>query len=103
MVGEIGIPRHEFLYEIQYWEVLRIVRGYRRRGRLRDQLIAECVYSALFSMRDAKGKTVKDLFPEIFEDDEADTDGADTITDDEVAFLQAEMAAINNEAQNPEK
>lgn len=99
MVGEIGIPRHEFLYEIQYWEVLRIVRGYRRRGRLRDQLIAECVYAALFSMRDPKGKTVKDLFPEIFEDDEADTGGEDTITDEDVAFLQAEMAAINGEAQ----
>ena len=99
MVGEIGIPRHEFLYEIQYWEVLRIVRGYRRRGRLRDQLIAECVYAALFSMRDAKGKTVKDLFPEIFEDDEADTGEAATITDEDVAFLQAEMAAINGELQ----
>lgn len=99
MVGEIGIPRHEFLYEIQYWEVLRIVRGYRRRGRLRDQLIAECVYAALFSMRDPKGKTVKNLFPEIFEDDEADTGGVDTITDEDVAFLQAEIAAINGEAQ----
>lgn len=99
MVGEIGIPRHEFLYEIKYWEVLRIVRGYRRRGRLRDQLIAECVYAALFSMRDPKGKTVKDLFPEIFEDDEADAGEADTITDEDVAFLQAEMAAINGEAQ----
>ena len=99
MVGEIGIPRHEFLYEIQYWEVLHIVRGYRRRGRLRDQLIAECAYAALFSMRDPKGKTVKDLFPEIFEDDEADTGASDTITEEEVAFLQAEMAAINGEAQ----
>lgn len=99
MVGEIGIPRHEFLYEIQYWEVLRIVRGYRRRGRLRDQLIAECVYAALFSMRDAKGKTVKDLFPDIFEDDDDYRDEGDTITDEDVAMLQAEMAAINGEAQ----
>lgn len=102
MVGEIGVPRREFLFEIQFWEVQRIVRGYRRRGRLRDQLIAEATYAALFSMRDPKGKTVKDLFPDIFEDDDYDrSDGSDTITDEDVDFLQAEMAAMNGMAAEP--
>ena len=32
-MGEIGIPRHEFLYDIRFWEVRRIIRGYRRRER----------------------------------------------------------------------
>lgn len=27
------MPRREFLYDMQYWEVLRIIRGYRRRER----------------------------------------------------------------------
>ena len=54
-MGEIGISPHEFLYELTYWEVLRIIRGYRRRGRLRDQLIAEAVFAAMHTMRDSKG------------------------------------------------
>ena len=31
-MGEIGISRQEFLYEITFWEVLLIIRGYRRRS-----------------------------------------------------------------------
>ena len=33
LVGEIGIPRHEFLYELSFQEVRLIIRGYRRRER----------------------------------------------------------------------
>lgn len=32
-VGEIGIPRREFLYDISLWEARRIYRGYRKRYR----------------------------------------------------------------------
>ena len=32
-VGEIGIPRREFLFDISFWEARRIIRGYRRRYR----------------------------------------------------------------------
>ena len=32
-VGEIGIPRKEFLYDICFWEARRILRGYRNRYR----------------------------------------------------------------------
>ena len=69
-MGEIGIPRREFLYDLQFWEVRRIVRGYRRRDRLKHQLMAECAYAAIFAMRDPKGKTARDLFPALFEDDD---------------------------------
>ena len=94
-MGEIGISPHEFLYELSYWEVLRIIRGYRRRGRLRDQLIAEAVFAAMHTMRDSKGKTVKDFFPMLFEDpDDDDREPAD-ISDEEIAELQAEMDAWN--------
>ena len=33
IVGEIGIPRREFLYDIDFWEARRIIRGYQRRCR----------------------------------------------------------------------
>lgn len=32
-MGEIGIARREYLYELSYWEILLIVRGYSRRNR----------------------------------------------------------------------
>lgn len=94
-MGEIGISPHEFLYELSYWEVLRIIRGYRRRGRLRDQLIAEAVFAAMHTMRDSKGKTVKDFFPMLFEDPDDDIDNE--ITDEDRAFLEADERAY---AQN---
>lgn len=48
-------------------------------------------------MRDPKGKTVADMFPGLFEDDD-DCDDDPPITEDEAAELQALMAEIN--AQN---
>ena len=97
LVGEIGIPRREFLYDLQFWEVRRIIRGYRRRDRLKHQLMAECAYAAIFAMRDPKGKTARDLFPAIFEDDDDETEPV-MLSDDEIAELQADMVAWNKQS-----
>ena len=96
-MGEIGIPRREFLYDLRFWEVRRIIRGYRRRDWLKHQLMAECVYAANFSMRDPKGKTVSDMFPMLFDDEEDDDEPP--ITKEDVADLQKLMATINAEAE----
>jgi hypothetical protein len=96
VVGEIGISRREFLYDLRFWEVRRIVRGYRRRDRLKHQLLAECAYAAIYAMRDPKGKTVADMFPMLFEDDEEYIEEP-PITEDDVAMLQAEMAEMNRQ------
>jgi hypothetical protein len=95
-VGEIGYNRHEFLYDLRLWEIHLIVMGYRRRDRLKHQLMAECAYAAIFSMRDPKGKTVSDLFPQIF-DDEDDIDDEPPISDEDAEDLQALMARMNQE------
>ena len=94
-MGEIGIPRREFLYDIRFWEVRRIIRGYRQRDRLKHQLIAECVYAATYAMRDPKGKTVSDMFPMFFEEDDDDYDEP-PISEEDVADMQAMMDAFNN-------
>jgi hypothetical protein len=96
-VGEIGIPRHEFLYDLRFWEVRRIIRGYRRRDWLKHQLMAEIVYAATFSMRDPKGKTVSDMFPMLFDEEEEEEEPP--ITKEDVADLQQLMADINAEAE----
>ncbi len=67
-MGEIGISRHEFLYELTWWEIDSIKRGYRKRNRFTHRLLAECVYATVFSNRDPKGKTVQDIFPMLFDD-----------------------------------
>ena len=92
-MGEIGIQRHDFLYEIDFWEVRRIIRGYRRRDKLKNQLIAECVYAAMYAMRDPKGKGVEDMFPMLFDDDD---DDEPPISEEDVADMQAMMDAFNN-------
>jgi hypothetical protein len=97
-VGEIGIPRREFLYDLSFWEVRRIIRGYRNRDSLKHQLIAECTYAAMFAMRDPKGKTVEDLFPMLFEEEDYELPD---ISDEEVSDLQADIAAYNAANSKP--
>lgn len=92
-MGEIGIPRREFLYDIRFWEVRRIIRGYRRRDLLKHQLMAECVYAAIHVMRDPQGKTVADMFPMLFDND--DDDDEPPISEEDVADMQAMMDAFN--------
>jgi len=52
-------------------------------------MLAEVVFSSIFSMRDPKGKTVKDLFPALFEDD--DEEPAPPLTEAEQQELQELM------------
>ena len=92
-VGEIGISRREFLYDIKFWEARRIIRGYRKRGKIFMQLLAENVYASTFAFRGSEGKTVKDMFPAIFDDDDYEMEPA--ITQEEQDELQALMAAEN--------
>ena len=90
LVGEIGIDRRAFLYDLRYWEVLRIIKGYRRRDTLKLQLMAECVYAAMYAMRDPKGMTPQKMFPELFKvEDEPE---APTITEQDAQDLQDLMA-----------
>ena len=91
-VGEIGMPRREFLYDIKFWEARRIIRGYRKRGKLLMQLLAENVYASTFAFRGSEGKSVKDMFPSLFEDDR---DMEPAITQEEQDELQSLMTTEN--------
>ena len=92
-MGEIGYNRHEFLYDLRLWEIHLIVIGYRKRDRLKHQLMAECAYAAIYAMRDPKGKTVADMFPQIFEDND-DYDDEPPITEEDAAELQDLMKNV---------
>ena len=90
LVGEIGIDRRAFLYDMRYWEVLRIIRGYRRRDWLKLQLMAECTYAAMYAMRDPKGMTPQKMFPDLFKPEDDDTPAPD-ITEQDAKDLQDMM------------
>ena len=96
-MGEIGIPRREFLYDIRFWEARRIIRGYRKRGRIFMQLLAENVYASTFAFRGSEGKTVKDMFPAIFDDDDYDMEPP--LSDEDRQELEDLMAAENARLQ----
>jgi hypothetical protein len=100
LVGEIGVSRHEFLYDLRFWEVDAIIRGYRRRNRLMHQLLAEIVYTTTYSMRDPNGKTVEGMFPMLFDDDD-DSDES-IMTKEDSDELQQLMEDLNSQ-QNPDK
>ena len=86
------MPRREFLYDIRFWEARRIIRGYRKRGRIFMQLLAENVYASTFAFRGSEGKTVKDMFPSLF-DFEGDIEPP--LSDKDRQELEALMAAEN--------
>lgn len=92
-MGEIGIPRREFLYDLKFWEVRRINRGYRKRGKIFMQLLAENVYASTYALRSAEGKKVQDMFPSIFDDDDDEVEPP--MTEDEKQELLDLMAAEN--------
>ena len=90
------MSRREFLYGIKFWEARRILRGYRKRGKIFMQLLAENVYASTFAFRGSEGKTVKDMFPSLFEDDR---DMGPGITEEEQNELLKLMAAENARLQ----
>ena len=100
-MGEIGITRREFLYDLRFWEVRRIVRGYRKRNRLTHQLLAEIVYTTTYTMRDPKGKTPADMFPGIFANETEDINGGISEEDQHemLALIDAENARLTQSSE----
>lgn len=92
-VGEIGISRREFLYEIKAWEARRIIKGYQRRNILHYQLQRMQVWASMFCMGNPEKKSPTDIFHLYFDDFDKESD--QPISDDEIREMQDMMAAIN--------
>ena len=55
-MGEIGYPRHEFLYDLRLWEIRSIIKGYRLRSRTvweSSRLNAFFIMSSMSDLRKA--------------------------------------------------
>lgn len=87
---------------MRFWEVNRIIRGYRRRNVLHHQLQRINAWASMYCMGNPKHKSPQDIlhlyFDDEMEDDEEEIPG---LTPEECAELQAEMDAINTAVSNP--
>lgn len=95
-VGEIGIPRHEFLYDIEFWEARRILRGYERRNMLSNQLLRLTAYFSCFAFRENKSaKTPQQWLPLYFDTpDDAQADDIDspqTVTQEDIDDMNRDI------------
>lgn len=95
MVGEIGRDRREYLYEMPYWEILLIQRGYRRRNILQYQLQRLQAYCSFFAMGGNKDHKEPHEWLPMYFDRYKDRNNSRVISDEEYDEIQAEMAAIN--------
>ena len=83
---------------MEWWEVNRYLAGIRRRQRAQWETTRWKIASIanLFRGKDTPAITVDKLITFPWEKDEPNPD---TPSEDDIAFLQAEMAAINGAAQ----
>lgn len=100
LVGEIGMNRHEVLYDLQLWELNAIVTGYRRRSREMWESTRWQTYLILCAMG-AKLNSPKELTVFPWEKEQKEP----SITRSMVRKMQKEMAEINAQlkAQQDEK
>lgn len=103
-MGEIGRTRHEFLFEFDFWEVRRIIRGYRRRDIAKLQLLRLTAYFAKYAMRDNKNNETPQQFLPMAFDKEGDDEGpAAPVSDEEVEEMRNMIRRINQEAEAKKK
>lgn len=100
-MGEIGIPRDQFLYTLKLWEVVSIRKGYERRI-CREWEVAR--FNAFCTVKSSMGgapkiKTMQDLLrlPIDRDDDEV----GEMPTDAEIERLQREMRKFNEQQSKP--
>ena len=60
-------------------------------------MMAECVFASTFAMRDPKGKTVQDMFPMLFDDDDGEKGPTASISDEDREDLLDLMHSLNTD------
>ena len=94
VVGEMGRDRRDYLYEMEYWEIVLIIRGYRRRNILQYQLQRQQIFASTFAFAGNKdNKKPEDLVPMYF--DHYIDMSEEAITEEEEHELLDEIAGIN--------
>lgn len=98
-MGEIGYNRHEFMYEMKWWEIRCIIRGYNRRARHLWSATRWQTYHLLsVAPVDLKKHGINgpiDLLKFPWETDEESGGGGSMPTDEEIAEMRRMIAEEN--------
>ena len=86
-MGEIGYNRHEFLYELTFWEIRAIVNGYRRR----NKSILESSRLFTFYIMNALGAKIKDPEELLSFTWERENDNLPKLTQEDIDEMQSLM------------
>ena len=97
-MGEIGIPRNEFLYTLRLWEINAIVKGYRRRTREHWEMTRHLGLT-FCNVMGAKIDSAHDYLPLPWDDKLAGKE----LTEEEVDQLLELMRKENEEIEKKEK
>ena len=98
-VGEIGIPRREYLYELKFSDIVLIQRGYASRSRGMWSATRWQTYRIMEAFVGSEGMIKANLnSPKDLMEFPWEKDAPPPLTDDEVKQIQEELAALN--AQN---
>ena len=95
------MPRHEFLYDITFWEAKRIIRGRRQRNILKYQLMRMNIWASMFCMGNPRNVKPDELFKLYFDDDDEMNDAG--ITDEEAQQMLEDLNAINRQLREKQK
>lgn len=90
LVGEIGISRHEFLYELRLWEIILITRGYFKRYHPAWEQARLIAYNAAHCMGAKNPPTITQWLKFPWEHEHAEE-----ISDDEVNEIRKQIKAEN--------
>lgn len=66
-MGECGIPWKDYLYELNYWQILLHIRGYYHRNVLQYQLQRMNVWASMFCLGNPKGIMPEDIIKLYFD------------------------------------
>lgn len=101
LVGEIGVPRRDFLYDIRFWEARRIIKGYVRRDRIMKEMQRLTAFCTYFSMRNNDEQLQPHQWLTLpWEVAEKDTDPSTLPTDEEIERMRRLMAEENAKAKS---
>jgi hypothetical protein len=87
-VGEIGFDRHEFLYDLKFWEIRSIIRGYNARYHAGWEQARFVGYNAHYCMGS------KDPVPDVEQWWPFPWEKPDPISQDDIDDIQADIDAM---------
>ena len=99
LVGEIGIPRNDFLYNLRFWEINAIIKGYRRRYREHWEMM-RYLGLTFCNLLGAKLNSVHDYLPLPWDDKFSGKELTEEEVNELLELMRKENEAIENE-QSP--